>query len=101
MDFVLLQRLPIKLASEERLTVRLCFFVCHEGYQLGLRVRRKLWSNLFYFFLLDGQLEWPVKETDSTGASKIFVCDKKEASLKNFCFSSTCQNPNYGLNRTF
>ena len=74
-------RLPIEPASEKRLPVRLCFvkkttnqawewgatygrtllvffFVClfvyHEGYQLGLRARGKLQSDLFLLFL------WPI-----------------------------------------
>ena len=41
------------VASKKRPTFRLCFhFVCYEGYQSGLQVRRELRWDLFYFLVL-------------------------------------------------
>ena len=72
--------------SEKWLTVGLCFKftnqACGRGENYG--------QTCFILFLFDDQLDLPVKETDSTGASKTSACDK-EASLEKkkdffFCF---------------
>ena len=103
------------VASEKRLTVRLCFvkkttnwacewgetygqtlffFVCYEGYQSGLRVRGELRPDLFYFLFIILMTNWTYqwkRQTDSTVVSEISACGKKEVSLekkKKFCFSS-------------
>ena len=98
------------VASEKRLTVGLCFvkkttnWACEWGetygrtlffffcwsrrLPIGLVSERRITVGLvlFSFYYFDDQLDLPVKETDSTIASEISACGKKEASLKKKIF---------------
>ena len=89
-DFMI-RRLPIELASEERLTVRLCFFSClSRRLSLELVSEERITVGIVLFFLLDDQLDLPVKETNRQTQLvhlRFPLVTKRKWALKNFCFN--------------